>query len=205
MRRHRTGPAVAALLIVGTVLAGCGRTTGQAPPGSAVVGSASSSTGVVDAAAVGFNDTDVMFLQMSLEHIRQGDQVVELAERRATTAAVRDLAAAMDTEWAAEAGTMTRWLTGWNRPLAVDPASSVHAGHGDLHSLRPGDIEELRTVPAVDFDRTAMTMLIGHLHNSVEVARLEVAGGSYPPARDLAETMTTTRMAQIQTMLGLVA
>jgi hypothetical protein len=37
------------------------------------------------------------------------------------------------------------------------------------------------------------------------VTRLEATGGAYPPARDLAATMTKTRMAQIQQMLRLLA
>jgi uncharacterized protein (DUF305 family) len=152
-----------------------------------------------------FNNTDVMFLQMSLEHIRQGYEVVRLAEKRAKAAEVRDLAAAMDAEWAGEADTMARWLTAWGRPLTADQDAGVHAGHGDLHSLRPQDIAELRATLGAAFDRTAMSMLVGHLHNSVEVTRLEVAGGLHPQAQELAAAMTASRQAQIQRMLQLIS
>jgi uncharacterized protein (DUF305 family) len=183
---------VAALLIA--VLAGCAST--PAPPGTPAT---------VGAADTAFNDTDVMFLQMGLEHIRQGAEVVRLARERGSGAEVRALAAAMDTEWSSEAAVMTGWLTGWGRPLTADPDTGVHAGHGDLHSLRPSDIEELRRSAPADFDRTALSLLIGHLHNAVEVTRLEEAGGQYPPAREMAAAMTRTRQAQIQRMLALVA
>jgi uncharacterized protein (DUF305 family) len=150
-----------------------------------------------------FNGTDVMFLQMSLDYIRQGDEVVELALRRAANPRVRALITELDGQWQSEAGTMQRWLTGWQQPPSADPAAGAHAGHGDLHSLRPADIAELAATRGADFDRTAVSLLLGHLHNCVEVSRMEAAGGRYPPAKALAEEQTAHRQAQIQTMLSL--
>jgi len=150
----------------------------------------------------GFNDTDVMFLQMSIEYARQGDEVAALAESRGGTPEVRTLATGLRTQWDTESGTMRRWLLGWQRPLTADPGA--HAGHGD-HSLRPSDLAELRATKAADFDRTALTLLVGHLHNCVEVTRMESAGGRYPPAKALAATMTQARQADIQRMLKLLA
>ena len=152
-----------------------------------------------------FNATDVMFLQMSLDYIRQGDQVVALAGQRATAPPVRALITELGGQWQSEAGTMQRWLTGWEQPPSADPAAGAHAGHGDLHSLRPADLAELAAARGPDFDRTAVSLLLGHLHNCVEVARMEATGGQYPPARALAETMTTQRQAQIQALLTLAA
>ena len=183
--------AVLAVAVAGCDGAGAPRTAPTAAPASA--------------SAAGFNDTDVMFLQMSLEHVRQGRDVVRLAEQRGRTTEVRELAAAMHAQWADESDTMARWLTAWGQPLVPAADAGLHAGHGDLHSLRPADIAELRASSDADFDRTAISLLVGHLHNSVEVTRLEATGGAYPPARDLAATMTKTRMAQIQQMLRLLA
>jgi uncharacterized protein (DUF305 family) len=176
---------LAALLML-LALAGCAAAE-QAPPPPA------------------FNGTDVMFLQMSLDHIRQGDGVVALAERRALDPRVRALATELGGQWRSEAGTMQRWLTGWRQPPSADPAAGTHAGHGDLHSLRPADLAELAAARGPDFDRTAVSLLLGHLHNCVEVARMEVAGGRYPPARALAETVAAQRQAQIQGLLALAA
>ena len=197
MRRLLVASAVVAL-----ALAGCGdpAASGSAAPGPTVPGSATPAP----AASAG-NDTDVMFLQMSLEHVRQGDEVVALAEERAADPRVRALAADLRRQWRAEAETMRGWLTRWGRPLAAAPDAGAHAGHGDLHSLRASDVAELRAAEGADFDRTALSLLLGHLHNTVETARLETAGGAYPPAISLAATMTTVRQQQVQTMLGLLA
>ena len=157
------------------------------------------------AEAPAFNQTDVMFLQMSVEHVRQGEPVVALAEQRATGPEVKRLAGELRSQWKAEAATMTGWLAQWKQSPSAAPDAGAHAGHGDLHSLRAQDVAELAAATGADFDRTAMSLLLGHLHNSVETARMETAGGSYPPAISLAAGMTATRQAQIQRMLTLIA
>jgi uncharacterized protein (DUF305 family) len=100
---------------------------------------------------------------------------------------------------------MQRWLIGWRRPLSPDPAASAHAGHGDLHALRLSDIAELRAAHGADFDRTALSLLLGHLHNCVATTRMESAAGAYPPAKSLADAMTAARQQQIRTLLVLAA
>ncbi|WP_236718599.1 DUF305 domain-containing protein [Actinoplanes sp. TFC3] len=143
-----------------------------------------------------------MFLQMSLEYIRQGEQVLTTAQTRAKNAELKTLTAALQAQWAEEQGTMQRWLLGWSQPLTADPSSGAHEGHGDLHSLRPSDIAELQATKD-NFDGTAEALLLGHLHNCVEVSRMESTGGQYPPAKALAEQMAATRQGQVQRLLKL--
>lgn len=152
-----------------------------------------------------FNDTDVMFAQMSLEHIGQGDPVVALAERRAADPAVRELATELRAQWRAEAGTLTGRLNRWGRPLTADPDAGAHAGHGDLHSLRESDVAELAAAGGQTFDRTALSLLLGHLHNGVETARMETAGGRDPEMINLAAASIRLRQSQVQRMLTLLA
>ena len=173
-------------VVVGLALSGCG---GGEPA----------------AQAPAFNDTDVMFLQMSVEHIRQGEPVVALAEQRATDPEVKSLATELRSQWKTETATMTGWLADWKQSPSAAADAGAHAGHGDLHSLRAADVAELEATTGADFDRTALSLLLGHLHNSVETTRMETAGGSYPPAISLAAAMTAARQAQIQKMLTLIA
>ncbi|WP_203841228.1 DUF305 domain-containing protein [Winogradskya humida] len=171
-----------ALLVVVMILAGCG-----------------------SAPAEQHNSTDVMFLQMSLEYIAQGDRVAEPSAQRAGDARVRVLTAELHEQWARESTQMRGWLGDWKQPVEADPDTGVHAGHGDLHSLRASDIAELTAAKGDDFDRTAVNMLLGHLHNVVQVARMEATGGRDPRAKALAEAMTATRQEQIRRLLTLQA
>ena len=152
-----------------------------------------------------YNETDVMFLQMGLAQIAEGDKVAAIAERSAARPEIKAVATELREQWRTESGTMQRWLLGWERPLTADPSAGVHAGHGDLHAVREEDLDALRSAKGADLDRTAVALLLGNLHNGMETLRMEAAGGSYPPARSLAETMSTARQGQIQRLLALAA
>ncbi|GIE94759.1 DUF305 domain-containing protein [Paractinoplanes rishiriensis] len=152
------------------------------------------------APAAAYNAADVMYLQMGLAQIAEGEPVLALAEERAGEPRLRELVTELRGQWGEESGTMRRWLLGWQQPLTADP-SAAHDGHGALHALRPADVAELRA--AADFDRTAVNLLLGHLGNGVETARMGSASGSYPPARALADSQAQRRQAQIQRLLAL--
>ena len=197
---RRSWGLVALAALTGLAVASCA----DAEPSTSESRPATSATAGAVPGAV-FNGADVMFLQMSLEHIKQGDPVVVLAEKRAGDPRIRALTAELRKQWRTEAATMSGWLREWKQPLTADPDAGAHAGHGDLHSLRPSDIAELEAVDGAGFDRTALSLLVGHLHNCVETTRMETGGGRYGPAISLAAAMTDARQGQIQTMLTLLA
>ncbi|WP_232297443.1 DUF305 domain-containing protein [Actinoplanes sp. SE50/110] len=181
--------AASALLLTAALLGGCtAGTTSAAPAPSGAV-----------------NDVDVMFLQMGLAQIAEGDRVAALAEQHAGNPEIGRIAGELRGQWRTEGGTMQRWLLGWSQPTAADPSAGAHAGHGDLHALRESDFTDLAARHGADFDRTAVGMLLGTLHNGMETLRLESAAGAYPPARALATRMTGERQSQIQRLLRLAA
>ncbi|WP_239082432.1 DUF305 domain-containing protein, partial [Actinoplanes teichomyceticus] len=156
-------------------------------------------------AAAAVNDVDVMFLQMGLTQISEGDRVAALAEQRATDPRIRGIATELRGQWRTERGMMRRWLLGWAEPVTADPSAGAHAGHGDLHALRASDLQQLAAARGADFDRTAVSLLLGSLHNGMATLRMEAAGGAYPPARSLAARMAVDRQSQIQRLLRLAA
>ncbi|GAA2688898.1 DUF305 domain-containing protein [Actinoplanes palleronii] len=185
-KRKPSGPvrrAASAVIIL--LMTGCG--SPESPPATPI------------------NDVDVMFLQMGLAQIAEGDKVLTLAEQRAANPALRAIATELRGQWHSESGTMERWLLGWSKPVTVDPSAEAHAGHGDLHALRDADFGELAAAQGAGFDRTAVSLLLGTLHNGMETLLMESSGGAYPPAKDLATRMTVTRQAQIQRLLKIAA
>jgi uncharacterized protein (DUF305 family) len=148
------------------------------------------------------NATDVMFLRMSVDSSRQGDQLTAAITARAHDPRVREIARDLDEQWAGERDLMQSWIAEWNAPSA-DPG--LHAGHGGLHSLRPEDFADLNRTTGPAFDRAAASLLLGHLHGTVEVARLETRDGLYPAARQVAQTIVTTRQDQISELIKLTA
>ncbi|BCY12320.1 DUF305 domain-containing protein [Actinoplanes sp. L3-i22] len=184
--------ASALLLLSALFLAGCGS---SAPPPAAPA--------PIPSAEV--NDVDVMFLQMGITQITEGDRLAGLAVERAGNPEIKAIAGELRGQWKGESGTMERWLLGWSKPVSADPSAGVHAGHGELHALRESDFADLEATRGADFDRTVVSLLLGNLHNGMETLRMESASGSYPPAKSLAAKMVETRQAQIQRLLRLAA
>ncbi|BBH71065.1 DUF305 domain-containing protein [Actinoplanes sp. OR16] len=146
-----------------------------------------------------------MFAQMTLAQIGEGEQIAAVAETSASTIAIREIATELLGQWQSEKATMTAWLTDWDQPLTANKDQGLHAGHGDLHALQPGDIDGLKAARGADLDRIAVALLLGNLHNTMETLRMQADGGSYPEATNLAATMTTTRQGQIQRLLALAS
>jgi uncharacterized protein (DUF305 family) len=156
-------------------------------------------------AAAAHNATDVMFLQMTLDYHRQAADLVQLTVQRARHPEVRQLAEQMGEQWAAETTQMTGWLDAWGESHAADPRENVHAQHGGGGlSLRPEDVDAARRAADTDVDRVALSLLLGHHHNTVEVARMETTGGGAPDVKALAAKIVELRQGQVQTMLRLI-
>ncbi|MGM1062465.1 DUF305 domain-containing protein [Saccharothrix sp. Mg75] len=149
-----------------------------------------------------FNETDVMFLQMSVPHHRTGLEIVRMAKDREVRPEVRTLAAAIEVTQLSEVDSMSQWLVDWGRPEEAGDDPQLHAGHGGDHSTSPEAVAELAATPSGEFEKAFLNLLIGHQHNAVAMAKLEKEGGANPQAKDLADRIFESRTAQIAQMLG---
>jgi uncharacterized protein (DUF305 family) len=146
-----------------------------------------------------YNDTDVMFLQMAVPQHEQGIEMARLAEKRASRKEVRDLATAIRLTQEDEVASMRRWLDKWNQPIPPDLDPGAHAGHGGMHGTDPAVLDVLRDTPAgPDFDSRFLTLLTGHQHGAVELARMEEKDGFNADARGLADRIVKSRTAEIE-------
>jgi len=183
-----------ATIMVVMLLAGCGtaapRPAAVAPPATAAPG------------AAGVNATDVMFVQMMLPHHRQGIQIVRLAKDREPRDEVRILAAAIDTTQSAEVDVMMGWLRAWQQPeTPADP--HAHDAHGGVPETSLAEIAALQKATGSDFDRRFLDTMIAHQDDAIQLARMELATGLDPGARDFAKRIDQSRTAEIKQMLHL--
>lgn len=148
------------------------------------------------------NEQDVMFARMMIPHHRQAVEMGKLAEDRAADARVVRLARRIEAAQAPEIRTMSGWLTAWGEQVPGEsPAPAHHAMPG---MMSPEDMRRLEGLSGRDFDRAFLTMMIRHHEGAVTMARDELSGGTYEPARRLAESIISSQSAEIKEMKSLL-
>ena len=156
------------------------------------------------APAPSYNDTDVMFLQMMLAHHEPAAKLLALGKKQSADQEVKLVAVELDIEQAAETRTIRDRLAAWGQPLVSTAQVSAHEAHGGLPLLDDAELLRLAGLTGAEFDSTFLTMLIGHEHGAVELARMETGTGADPATRELAAHTDETVRARIQQLLRMV-
>jgi uncharacterized protein (DUF305 family) len=190
------GAAVTATL----VLSACGGDQSSSDTG--MNHGATTAASPAASAAGTFNDADATFAQAMIPHHQQAVQMADMADGRAADAEVKALAAKIQAAQQPEIDTMTGWLTAWGKP-ATEPHMSTGSGMG--HGSMPGmmtdaDMAKLMGAKGAAFDKHFLTMMISHHEGAIEMAQQEVAQGSSPEAKALAQKIITDQQAEIATM-----
>ncbi|WP_020386863.1 DUF305 domain-containing protein [Kribbella catacumbae] len=195
--RHHLWKTAALIALSGLALAGCGD-DGSAPGSSAGTPSSSSGTPAGD-----FNDVDVTFATHMIPHHQQAVQMAMMGARKATTAEVKKLSAAIKAAQDPEIKILSGWLTSWGKPLPV-------ANHHD-HSMEalPGmmtedEMSDLGNATGSMFDRMWVQMMIEHHQGAVAMAKTEQTTGRNAEAIALAKKIETGQNREIATMQRLL-
>jgi uncharacterized protein (DUF305 family) len=152
-----------------------------------------------------FNETDVMFLQMLIDNLEQGQEMAQTAAKRASRPEVAELAKAVQVTQADEIKLMKSWLAEWDKPATLDERVSLHADHGGMPSTGDKEIAALTTVKKAQFETAFLNLFLAHQHNAVEFAQLELDKGGNELAKSFAERVKQSRTDQVQQMLKLLA
>ena len=158
----------------------------------------SSSDGTAD-----FNDADVTFATDMIAHHRQAVEMAELAETRAESPEVKDLATQIMDAQDPEIETMAGWLTSWGEPVSDDMSGM------DMSEDMPGmmsmeDMQELESLSGAAFDKQFLTMMIAHHEGAIEMAKTEQTDGQNSDAITLAEQIEEAQTTEITTMNDLL-
>ncbi len=158
--------------------------------------------------SAGHNDADVTFAQQMIPHHEQAIEMAELAETRAESQEVKDLAADIEAAQDPEIETMTGWLESWGEDVPDNSMSGMD--HGDMSSddmpgmMSEADMAELEAASGAEFDQMFLTMMIEHHEGAIEMAKTEQSEGEYADAVELAEDIEAAQTEEIQTMQGLL-
>jgi uncharacterized protein (DUF305 family) len=186
-------------LLAGLVLSACGAGSDH----SSMPGMGATSAAPAGSATAAFNDADVAFAQHMIPHHQQAVAMAALADSRATDAEVKKLAAQIRTAQDPEIATMTGWLQAWGQP--TDPGG-MDMGHDTMPGMMSDDaMKKLESLSGTEFDKEFLNMMIEHHQGAIDMAKDEASGGSNPDAKALAQQITTSQQAEIDTMKQILA
>ncbi|MFJ9836033.1 DUF305 domain-containing protein [Streptomyces sp. NPDC101169] len=193
----RRATLLAATATASLALAACGGGDGAARAGHGGQASPSAS-----ATAGAHNAQDVSFAQGMIPHHQQALEMAKLADGRASSARVKDLAARIEKAQDPEIRTMTGWLTAWGEQVPM--AGMDHSGHSGMTGMAgmmsDDDMAALKKATGADFDSRFLSLMAEHHRGAVEMAGTEKTKGAYGPARTMAGDIVRAQNAEIQEM-----
>lgn len=188
----------------GTASPSTGATASAGTGATASAGTGATSSADDGTATAAHNAQDVSFAQGMIPHHRQALEMARLADGRAASADVKDLAARIEKAQAPEIATLTGWLKSWGEQVP-EPAESMsgmdHSGHSGMPGMMDGsDMEELEAASGKAFDTAFLRLMIEHHKGAVEMAATEREKGAYGPAKALAAEIVSTQKDEIAEM-----
>lgn len=146
------------------------------------------------------NAEDVMFVQMMVQHHRQGIEIAKVGTSKAGDPELKTLTAAIVSTQQSEVEMMLRWLHSWDQPLT--PATGAHDHHGGMPET---DVEQVQALKrSKNFEYDLCNLLIAHQDDAVQMAASEVASGANPAVQRWAAQVEASRRGQIDTMMNLI-
>jgi uncharacterized protein (DUF305 family) len=195
---------VAVLAATGLASVACGSDSSDGSDGT------SQTTGVTGSEASGasFNDADVTFAQQMIPHHQQAVQMAEMADVRASSAEVKELAETIQAAQGPEIDTMSGWLESWGEDVPMD-MSHGDMGHGVDGPEMPGMMDAdqmaaLEDAAGAAWDQMFLQMMIEHHEGAIEMAETEVENGENPDAVALADKIISDQQAEITHMQDLL-
>ncbi|MCT9145028.1 DUF305 domain-containing protein [Streptomyces violarus] len=156
-----------------------------------------------DSGSGAHNAQDVSFAQGMIPHHRQALEMARLADGRAASEAVKDLAARVEKAQDPEIRTMTGWLEQWGEdaPESADGMDHSAAGHSGMPGMMGGeDMAELEKSEGKAFDTKFLALMVEHHEGAVKMAGVEKSKGRYGPAKAMADDIVTAQNAEIGEM-----
>ncbi|MFC4495639.1 DUF305 domain-containing protein [Streptomyces ovatisporus] len=201
MTAHRSSTrrriaAAAATVTAAVVLTACGGDDGAAGHG----GHEKSKKPGASASKGDHNAADVSFAQGMIPHHRQAVEMADLAASRAGSPEVEKLSEDIEKAQGPEIEKMSGWLKSWGEEVPEEMPGMDHSQHGMPGMMSPGDMKKLKKASGKEFDTAFLKMMIEHHEGAVSMAATEKSKGSYEPAKDMAQDISTSQTAEIKQM-----
>ena len=202
--------AVSAAAAVVLTLSACGGTnSGGMNPGNNS-GSGGTNRGMSPAgspAAGARTNTDVAFTSNMIRHHAQAAVIANMANAQATDPKLRHLATQMMATQQPQLKTMSDQMTRWGMPLPAmgngNDTGSMGAGNDGMMTI--AQMGALGKARGAGFDRMWLQTMIKNHQGAVAISRTELAQGSNPDNKKLAQAIIDAQSADITQMSSMMA
>lgn len=187
-----------ASVVAALALAACGG--GDEPTVASSGGASASAKGTsVPGIDATHNQADIAFITDMKPHHEGALEMAKLAEARAGSPKVKDLAARIVAAQDPEIQTMDKMATAWGVDLAA--GGGPHGGGG---MGMGGDTAALEPLSGAAFDKEFLTRMTAHHQSAVEMSQQELGDGQNAQAKKLAQDIITAQKKEIEEMKTLL-
>jgi len=190
-------------------LSACGTNSGGMNPGNNG-GSGGMNRGMNPSgspAAGAPNNAEVAFTSNMIPYHAQAAVMANMANAQATNPKLKQLATTMMATQQPQLKAMSEQMTRWGMPVPAmgngqDMGSMGAAGNGMVTSAQMGALRKAR---GAGFDRMWLQTMIKHHQGAVAISRAELAKGSNPDNKKLAQAIIDAQSAEITQMKSMMA
>ena len=193
------------------VLASCGNSDESGMNGMTNNGPAATGTAAANGApATGAkNEADVVFATMMIPHHAQAIAMADMGLRQATDPKVKALAAKIKEAQAPEIARMSGWLSGWGASVPGTASGTDMGGMSGMGGQAGGmmsaqEMTDLGKASGSGFDRMWLQSMTRHHEGAVDMAKTELAKGTNPDAKKLAQSIIDSQSTEINEMKSIL-
>ena len=140
---------------------------------------------------------ELQFLDTMIAHHKGAVEMATLAQTKAGSSELKELAEGMIGDQEREIGKMTEWRENWfdGKPEAINMEFP-----GMSHGMKGMNMKKLESLTGRDFDIEFVRQMIPHHEGALEMAKAVTAAGARAEIKELAEDITTAQESEIKRM-----
>ena len=142
------------------------------------------------------DNIDQHFIVQMIPHHEGAIEMAKVALERSERAEIRSLAEGIIEAQQKEINDMSAWYQAW---FVSTPPEWGSMGMMQMGGME-GDVDELRLVPAGDFDREFILQMIPHHEMAIVMAQMLAASTERPEMKQLADNIITSQSREIDMM-----
>ncbi|QTE28114.1 DUF305 domain-containing protein [Pengzhenrongella sicca] len=207
MDRRTLASIVGGALVLAVALSSCAGGSSEPAAGGGSTSTApqtSATPALVDDTR---NAVDVEFTQNMVVHHEGAILMANMASRMASSSQVKALGERISAAQEPEIVTMKSWLVEWGEQSAAEvdmdgmDMGGMDMGGMDMGGMSQDDaMADLKSVDGTAFDRRFLELMIEHHRGALAMTATELAAGTNPQARALAQVISDAQTVEITEM-----